>query len=324
MIVARALQVIARADDTARDLAEQDAFELCAAMLDGGIPELELGAALAALGMKRPAPSEIAGFRRALQQRLNRLDPPERLRAVVIPSYGGARAHANLMPLLALMLARFGVPVLVHGALEAQGRVASAAVLRELGVLPCKSLAEAQSALEATRLAFVPTGLLSPALAQLLALRARLGTSACARQIARLADPFNGEGLKLVPADDEGEKVALATVLGMHEEHALLFVGTEGEAYVNPLQRPAIVHFRAGEASLLFDVEAPHALSPAGPQADARSSARWIQSALAGKAPLPSPMARLLASCLYGAGLCDELHEAMALVALRTRGQAAA
>ena len=186
--------------------------------------------------MKRPAPSEIAGFRRALQQRLNRLDPPERLRAIVIPSYGGARAHANLMPLLAL--------------------------------------------------------------------RARLGTSACARRIARLADPFSGEGLKLVPADDEDEKAVLATVLAMHEEHALLFVGAEGEAYVNPLQRPAIVRFRSGEVSLLFDAEAPHAPSPAGPQADTKSSARWIQRALAGKTPLPSPMARLLASCLYGAGLC--------------------
>ncbi|HXZ93565.1 MAG TPA: DNA-binding protein YbiB [Burkholderiales bacterium] len=324
MIVARAMQVLAHGGENARDLAEQDAFDLCSAVLDGGIAELELGAALAALDMKRLAPSEISGFRRALQPRLNRLDSPERLRAVVIPSYGGARAHANLMPLLALMLARFGVPVLIHGALEAQGRVASAAVLRELGVLPCKSLAEAQSVLESTRLAFVPTGLLSPALAQLLALRARLGTAACARQIARLADPFDGRGLQLVPADDENEKAVLTAVLGVHEEHALLFVGSEGEAYVDPLQRPAIVHFRSGEPSLLFHAEAPHGSGPAGPAPDAKSTALWIQSALDGKTPLPSPMSRLLASCLYGSGLCDGLHQAMALVALRTCNQAAA
>ena len=324
MIVARALQLLSRGVDHARELPEQDAFELCSAMLDGGIAELELGAALAALDMKRLAPGEIAGFRRALQRRLNRLNPPARLRAVVIPSYGEARAHANLMPLLALMLARFGVPVLVHGALEAQGGVASAAVLRELGVLPCRSLAEAQDALEATRLAFVPAGLLSPALAQLLALRARLGTAACARQIARLVDPFDGQSLKLVPAGDEDEMAALAAVLGMHEEHALLFVGKEGEAYVNPLQRPAIVHFRSGQSSLLFGAEAPHGSGPAGPEPDAKSTARWIQSALDGKTPLPSPMSRLLASCLYGAGFCDALHQAMALVALRTASPTAA
>lgn len=324
MIVARALQVLVRGDDRARDLPERDAFELFSAVLDGGVPELELGAALAALGMKRLAPSEIAGFRRALQRRLNRLDVIERVRAVVIPSYGGAHEHSNLMPLLAMLLARFGVPVLVHGALEAQGRVASAAVLRELGVLPCKSLGEAQSALQATRLAFVPTGLLSPALAQLLALRARLGTAGCARQIARLADPFDGEALMLVPADDEDEKVALAAVLGMHHEHALLFLGTEGEAYVNPLRRPAIVHFRSGEPSLLFDAEAPHGAPPGDAQSDVKSAARRIQDVLAGKAPIPSPMSRLLAACLYGAGLSEDLYQAMALVALGARGEAAA
>ncbi|HXZ50635.1 MAG TPA: DNA-binding protein YbiB [Burkholderiales bacterium] len=324
MNVARALQVLSQGENGVRDLPEQDAFELCSAMLDGGVPELELGATLATLGTKRLAPGEIAGFRRALQQRLNRLEAYERVRAVVIPSYGGARSHANLMPLLAVMLARFGVPVLIHGALEAQGRVASAAVLRELGVLPCKSLGEAQSALEATRLAFVPTALLSPALAQLLALRARLGTAGCARQIARLADPFDGEALKLVPADDEDEKVAFASVLGMHHEHALLFIGTEGEAYVNPLQRPAIVHFRSGEPSLLFDAETSHGPGPVGPQPDAKSAARWIQGVLAGKTPLPPPMSRLLASCLYGAGLSEDLYQAMALVALGFRGEAVA
>ena len=51
------------------------------------------------------------------------------------------------MPALALLLVRFGVPVLVHGPLEAQGRVAGAAVLRELGVLPCSSVHDAQLAL---------------------------------------------------------------------------------------------------------------------------------------------------------------------------------
>ena len=40
---------------------------------------------------------------------------------------------------LALLLQRFGVPVLVHGLIEGYGRVTSAHIFRELGVLPVAS-----------------------------------------------------------------------------------------------------------------------------------------------------------------------------------------
>ncbi len=329
MIVARALKTLAWKHAEQHDLAEIDAFELFSAMLDGGVGELELGAALAALAMKPLAPTEIAGFRRALQARLNRLCAPAGARTVVIPSYGGARAQANLMPLLALMLARFGVPVLVHGPLEAQGGVPSAAVFRELGVLPCASLREAQSALDASRLAFVPTALVSPALAQMLALRARLGVANCAHHVARLADPFDGEGLKLVPVGDDAESDSFAAVLAMHEEHALLFHGTEGEAYADPLQRPAITYFRPGERAMLFGAEAvpaaPHASHHGHmpEQAAAKRTARWITLALGGKVPTPPPMANLLACCLYGSGVAQDFHQSKALVAVRAHGEAA-
>jgi len=330
MIVARALKILAGARADAQELTEVDAFDLFSAMLDGGIGELELGAVLATLAMKRPAADEISGFRRALQARVNRLDPPAGARTVVIPSYGGAHAQANLMPLLAVMLARFGIPVLVHGALEAQGRVASAAVFRELGILPSASLREAQSALETSRIAFVPVAVLSPALAQMLALRARLGVRNCAFQIARLVDPFDGEGLKLVPVNDAFERDAFGAALALHREHALLFLGTEGEAYANPQQRPAIVHFLSGEPSLLFDAEAASTAMhgsqpiPVDGQPEAKGTARWIELALAGKVPVPPPMSNLLACCLYATGLSQDLHQAKALVAVRARGQVAA
>ena len=330
MIVARALKTLVWKRAEQRELAEIDAFALFSAMLDGGVGELELGAVLAALAMKPPVATEMAGFRRALQVRLNRLCAPAGARTVVIPSYGGARTQPNLMPLLALMLARFGVPVLVHGPLEAQGRVPSAAVFRELGVLPCASLREAQSALDTSRLAFVPTSLLSPALAQMLALRARLGFPNCARHAARLADPFDSAGLKLVPVDDDAEGDSFGAALAMQQEHALLFHGAEGEAYADPLQRPAIIYFRPGERTTLFAAEAlPAAAHLSDPghtpaQAEAKATACWIQLALSGKVPTPPPMANLLACCLYGSGVAEDIHRSKALVAVRAHGHAAA
>jgi len=313
-----------------RDLTETEALELMAALLDGGVAELEMGALLGAMAMKSPAASELTGFRHAAQARVNHLASAPDARPVVIPSYYGARAQANLMPLVALMLARIGVPVLVHGPLEGQGGIASASVLRELGVLPCGALSEAQNALDASRIAFVPTALLCPALAQLISLRARLGVPTFAHEVALLIDPFAGEGLVLVPAWNESRRDVLASMLARLGEHALLFHGCEGEAYPDPLRRPAMTLFNAGEETTLFDAHAlpaPASAARAGAlpeHTDARSTAAWIETALAGRQLMPLSLANLLACCLFGAGYAEDFNQAKAIVAVRAHSLSAA
>jgi anthranilate phosphoribosyltransferase len=331
MSIAQVLRTLARADGGDGELGLQAAAELFASLLDGGADELELGAALGALAMRPLAAGELAGFARAVAARSGRLESPPATRArgllpVSIPSYGGALEQPNLMPLLALLLARFGVPVLVHGTLDAQGRVAGAAVLRELGILPCSSLLQAGRALEENALAFVPTALLSPALAQLIALRARLGVATCAQSVARLLEPFAGGALLLVPAGDAAERAALARTLEHTSARALLFIGAEGEAFADPQQRPAIELCRAGERRVLFEAEsgASGAAPAPKPGADARATARWIGQVLAGKVPLPPPLANLLACSLFGAGYCEDFNQAKAIVAVRTHALAAA
>ena len=331
MSITQVLRTLARADGADGELDERAAEALLASVLDGGVAELELGAVLGALAMRPLGGGELAGFARAAGARSARLDfrPGERsrgFRPVSIPSYSGSAEQANLMPALALLLARFGVPVLVHGPLEAQGRVAGAAVLRELGVLPGATLHEALTALAGAGIAFVPTALLSPALAQLIALRGRLGVANCAQLVARLLDPFAGGALLLVPARDAAERAALAGALEGTAVHALLFVGAEGEAFAAPQQRPAIELFRAGERRVLFEAETGASAPIAAPQADAdpRAAARWIAQALAGKVPLPPPLSNLLACCLFGAGYCDDFNQSKAIVAVRTHALATA
>jgi anthranilate phosphoribosyltransferase len=329
MSIAQCLRTISRADGGDGFLGERLAADLFGMLLDGGVQELELGAVLGALAMRPLGGSELSGFARAAAARSVRLSdagvPLGRgVLPVSIPSYSGNAEQPNLMPALALLLARFGVPVLVHGPLEAQGRVAGAAVLRELGVLPSASLPEAQIALAGAGIAFVPTALLSPALAQLIALRARLGVAACAQMVARLLDPFAGGALRLVPACDALERAAFAAALEGDAGQALLFVGAEGEAFPAPQQRPVIELYRGGERRVLFDAEAGAAgpMPTAQAAVDARAAARWIGQAIAGKAPLPPPLANLLACCLYGAGYCDDFNHSKAIVAVRTHALA--
>ena len=199
MSYARYLKAICCGNAADGGLSDHDAALLFGAMLDGGVPELELGAFLVALQMRPTSLAELAGYTSAINDRLFRLTPPPaKALPVVLPSYGGARERPNLLPLLALLLQRFSVPVLVHGMLNGEGNIASAYVFRELGIMPCASLAQAQAVLAGPGIAFVPTAVLAPGLADLLALRGRLGVRSLAHTVAGLIDPFEGESLRVV------------------------------------------------------------------------------------------------------------------------------
>jgi anthranilate phosphoribosyltransferase len=322
MSIARFIKQIA-SDTVAGDLNEGDAHDLFAAILDGGVSDLELGACLCALRMKRESAVELLGFHRAMSERVYMLKPPATaLRPLVFAAYSGAKQQANLLPLLILLLQRMGVPVLLHGTLEGGGRVASAYILRELGVLPGGSPVQAQKSLDQDLLAFVPTAVLCPGLANLLSLRSLLGICNPAHVLVTLLDPFESGGLRLVCADHPSQLERLEGFLVATGFDALLMRSTEGEPYANPKQRPRIKYFRQGEATVLFEEEM---LSARGAQSqpsaiDASATAGWIKQAMAGQVPIPHPLVNQLACCLFASGYTDDMNQAKAIAAVEAGG----
>lgn len=327
MSFAHLIKEIGRGERGANDLDEADARRLFGAMLDGGVPELELGAILIALRMKGESVGELIGFRAAAQERLSRLGPPPgTVRPAVIPSYNGAKRQPNLVPLVAMLLARMGVPVLVHGTLDGQDRVASAYVFRELGVLPCASVAQAQAQLESDRLAFVPTGVISPGLASLLAVRSRLGLRNCAHTVVKLIDPFGAGSVGVIGVTHPHYLEAGRGVLLAVRERGLVFRGTDGESFANPRKRPRIEYLAEGEAEVLFEAEhtAPDERGETSQDIEARATATHIRNILEGRAPLPMPIANQLACCLYATGLAADFNQAKALAAVQAHTRAVA
>lgn len=309
-----------RSDDTS-ELSEGEAHELCSAILDGGIPDLELGALLTAIALNEESPAELLGYNRAVAQRLNTLRAPvARPRPLVIPTYGGTRTEHNLLPLLGLLLRRLGVPVLFHGTLEANGRVASAYILRELGVLPSATILHAQAALDEDLMAFVPVAALSPALATLLGLRHRLGIENIAHSVVQLIDPFEEQAVRLASADTTAGLDKLASVLSASGTSDLLLNGTEGEPFADPRQRPQIEWVSPSERTVLFTAEPNPMKAPTGlPSSnDAHATAGWIRQALAGTTPIPHPLVNELACCLYATGYTDDMNQAKAIAAVET------
>jgi anthranilate phosphoribosyltransferase len=310
-----------------RELNEREACALMAAMLDGGIGELELGALLALLEHKPVTLAELLGYCAALAPRCSRLKPPPvRSRPVVFATYHGVRSQPHLLPLVALTLQRLGVPVLVHGVLDGAGGVAAAYVFRELGVLPCASPSQAQSRLDEHKLAFVPTAVLAPGFAELLALKGRLGFGGFIQAVARLLAPFGAEALHVVGVNTVMGGALLRDYHAVSGARALLLEGVEGEAFADPRRRPQIEYVAADESRVLFDAETATLRHPAAlPSAvDAQTVAAWIRRAIAGEVPLPLPLVNQVACCLYGAGFTDDMNQAKAIVAVETGSLAAA
>ena len=143
MGIGKYIKVIGRGKDGARPLTREPAADLFGQVLDGAVTDLEFCGFCLAMRIKGETLQEMAGFLDATHQRLNLVPdsanvpsppsspassppsspvpgaPGERAQSVshptrpviVIPSYNGARKLPVLTPLLALLLAREGLPV---------------------------------------------------------------------------------------------------------------------------------------------------------------------------------------------------------------------
>src|SRR6478609_2992893 len=166
---ARFIKEIGRGKKGARSLSRDDAHDLYAAMLAGRVSDLELGGMMLAMRIKGESVAEIAGFLDAAEASFDPVPAPAAAFApIVIPSYNGSRQMPNLTPLLALLLARAGAPVLIHGVVRDPGRVTTAEILHQLQIAPAGSPAQASALLAQGLPAFMPVDALAPKMAHLL------------------------------------------------------------------------------------------------------------------------------------------------------------
>ncbi len=297
------IKEIGRGVKGARSMSRADAFNLYEAMLAGRVSDLELGGILLAMRIKGESVDEIAGFLDAAEASFAPLQAPAgEFVPVLIPTYNGARKMANLTPLLALLLAREGVPVLVHGVPHDTGRVATAEVFAELGVHAAASAADAERALADGHVAFVTIDTLAPRLAWLLSLRRVLGVRNSTHTLVKIMQPFAGPALRLVSyTHPEYLETLGGYFLGAPAARgdAFLMRGTEGETVANATKAQKIDWFHAGERTVLVERQMLADAIPALPDdKSAAATAAWITAVLRGDIPVPDPIAQQVAHCV--------------------------
>ena len=289
------LKELARGQHGARNLTREQARTLFSAVFAGEVSDLALGALLVALRVKGESVEELAGMMDALAPHMRPMRlPARRAIPVLIPTYNGARKLPNLVPLLSLMLAREGVPVLVHGATQESSRIGTFQILEQLGHPPVSTITDAEESLEERQLAPVPIGVLSPDLAQLIDVRLEVGVRNSGHTAAKLALP-NGVGAgaacRLVAVTHPDFMKLMREYFIVEPGNAFLMRGVEGEPVVRlhspqpieelTLDAPPVTH-------LITDSEADYPL----PSRDVHSTVQWTRDVLDAKTPAPLALAR--------------------------------
>jgi anthranilate phosphoribosyltransferase len=302
---ARFIKEIGRGKKGARSMSRDDARQLYAAMLDGRVSDLEMGGIMLAMRIKGESVDEIAGFLDAAEDAFEKLSAPAGDYApVVLPSYNGSRQMPNLTPLLALLLAREGVPVLIHGVTEDPGRVTTAEILRELGFLFAQTPEEAQQGFLRREPVLMPIEALAPRMARLLAMRRILGVRNSTHTLVKIMQPFTGPALRLTSYTHPEYLAMLSEYFSqaapVERGDAFLMRGTEGETVANAKRAQQIEWFHGHQRTILVQKQEPvDEMPPLPPTSDAGDTAKWIAQALKGEQPVPSPIAQQVEHCLH-------------------------
>ena len=290
MGIGKYIKEIGRGREGARSLSREQATDLFGQMLDGDVTDLEIGAFCLAMRIKGETADEIAGFLDATHARLSRVPDNGGKPIIVIPSYNGARKLPALTPLLALLLAREGLPVLVHGTATESTRVYTSSVLAAL----CVKSWSAIHVIADGEIAFAPTQVLCPGLQRLLDVRRVVNLRNSAHSVVKLMNPCMGKSLLVSSYTHPEYALSMAATFELMQINAMLLRGTEGESVADARRMPQMDGFVRGQKLPLQ--EAQSGTLPSLPdlpkEFDADTTATYIRSVMAGTSAVPSSIAK--------------------------------
>lgn len=303
MAISKYIKEIGRGKDGARSLTREQAADLFGQVLDGEVTDLEIGGFCLAMRIKGETAEEMAGFLDATHARLHQV--PTSCTTVVLPSYNGARKLPVLTSLLALLLAREGLSVVVHGMASESTRVSAQNVLLALDI----RAEEAIEKIAPGTVQFVPTALLCPGLQRLLEVRRVVGLRNSAHSLVKLMNPCDAPAIVVGSYTHPEYAASMSATFQLIGANALLLRGTEGEPVADPRRTPAMDAFLAGDMTRVQEAQGGSLVSVPGlPTPDAPSTAAWIKAVLSGSEPTPQPIALQVAHIVQLAQTMSRSH----------------
>ncbi|MDX8389130.1 MAG: anthranilate phosphoribosyltransferase [Mariprofundaceae bacterium] len=228
--IAHFIRQIARGKHGSQHLVRADAASLFEMLLKPDADALQLGAFLIAERMKGESASELAGFVDAARAGIRSVSSGTWTKAIDFPCYAGKRRAAPMHLRAAHYLATHeNIPIVVHGISDIEGRLSAWQTLQPLGVVRAKSVEEAYSQLDVTKIVYLDLADFCPELYRLMQLRERLGVRSFVNSVARMLNPLRCKG-QLNGVFHTPYVLRLAEVnIKLGQPASLIFMGAEGE-----------------------------------------------------------------------------------------------
>ena len=307
-----------------------DRAEACTAMdlmLEGEVSEAQLGAFLIAHRIRRPLPVELAGMLDSYRSHGPVLETPGRRALCFGVPYDGRSRTAPLLPLVALVLASTGVPVVLHGGapMPVKYGVTLAELFAAIGIeWRGLTLQAVQARLDQHNLALTHQPDHFPAAERLVPARDEIGKRPPVASLELLWTPHRGEHLLVSGfVHPPTEKRAWEALSAAEEGNVLTVKGLEGSTDL-PCSRAGITgRLRQGAVERQLLHPRDHGLH--GDEVTWESLDSWRAQALAalrGEGPLAQPLLWNLAAYLWLADLIADLEgglaQARALITARS------
>ncbi len=197
------------------------------------LPE-QLGAFLMLLRVKEESPEEIAGFVLAAREAMA-LPSPLPKADLDWSSYAGKRRQLPWFILAALLLARNGMRVFMHGGEgHTPGRVYTSEALARLGIPVAGSFEQAAAHLGQRNFAYMTLDQVSPALGRLINMRPILGLRSAVHTLSRMLNPFAAPAMLQAVFHPGYMNIHQGAALLLGQPHMAVFRGEGGEIEMRP------------------------------------------------------------------------------------------
>lgn len=303
-------------EHTSTGLSREEARTAMDLMLQGQVSEAQLGAFLIAHRIRRPLPIELAGMLDSYRQHGPVLRTPGRRALSFGVPYDGRSRTAPLLPLLALVLASAGLPVVLHGGapMPVKYGVTLAELFGGLGIeWRGLTLAALQERLDKHNLALSHQPDHFPAADRLLPARDAIGKRPPVASLELLWTPHQGDHLLVSGfVHPPTEKRAWEALSAAGESEVLTVKGLEGSTDLPSSRAGITARLRQGAVERLLLHPRDHGLH--GEEVAWESLEIWQQqalAALAGEGPLAKPLLWNLGAYLLLVGELDTLAAAL-------------
>lgn len=300
-------------------LSAEEAYQAMSALLAGSASEPVIAAFLVALKMKGETASELAGFARAMRERMIVVDAG----ADVIDTCGtggDGSGTFNISTAAALVMAGAGARVAKHGNRSLSSSSGSADVLEALGVRISMTREEAARAVREIGIGFLFAPHLHPAMKFAQPVRRELKMRTVFNLLGPLANPA-GAGRQLIGAPSPKAAQLMAGALAelgttrsfvVHGHGGLDEISSTGPTHVWEVTATRVVEFQWTPADFGLTPDSIGQLAGGDPA----HNARIIRAILAGQHGAPRNI--VLANAAAGlvlAGLAPDLRQGMVLAA---------